>query len=81
VGETLFVHAGVFPGVDPAETVAAGKVQKLVWVREPFMTVGPQLEKWTNKLKRVVHGHTPFFEDDLLGQVNVSQKGDRVGID
>jgi serine/threonine protein phosphatase 1 len=81
VGETLFIHAGVFPGVDPAETVAAGKVQKLVWVREPFMTVGPQLEKWTNKLKRVVHGHTPFFEDDLLGQVNVSQKGDRVGID
>jgi serine/threonine protein phosphatase 1 len=81
VGDTLFMHAGVFPGVDPAESVEAGKIESLVWVREPFMTVGPQLEKWTDKLKRVVHGHTPFFEDDLLGQVNVSQKGDRVGID
>ena len=81
VGDTLFVHAGVFPGVSPAESIEAGKVERLVWVREPFMTVGPQLEKWTDKLKRVVHGHTPFFEDDLLGQVNVSQKGDRVGVD
>ena len=81
VDDTMFVHAGVFPGMDPAETLAAGRVEKLVWVREPFMTVGPQLEKWTDKLKRVVHGHTPFFEDDLLGQVNVSRKGDRIGID
>ena len=81
VGDTLFMHAGVFPGVDPAESVEAGKIESLVWVRQPFMTVGPQLEKWTDKLKRVVHGHTPFFEKDLLGQVNVSQKGDRVGID
>ena len=81
VGDTLFMHAGVFPGVDPAESVEAGKIESLVWVREPFMTVGPQLEKWTDKLKRVVHGHTPFFEDDLLGQVNVSKSGDRVGID
>jgi serine/threonine protein phosphatase 1 len=81
VGDTLFTHAGVFPGVDPAESVKAGKIESLVWVREPFMTVGPQLEKWTNKLKRVVHGHTPFFENEQLGQVNVSQKGDRIGID
>jgi serine/threonine protein phosphatase 1 len=81
VGDTLFTHAGTFPGQDPAESVEAGKVERLVWLREPFMTVGPQLEKWTDKLKRVVHGHTPFFEDDLLGQVNVSQKGDRIGID
>ena len=81
VGDTLFTHAGTFPGQDPAESIEAGKVESLVWVRQPFMTVGPQLEKWTDKLKRVVHGHTPFFEDDLLGQVNVSQKGDRIGID
>ena len=80
VGETLFIHAGVFPGVDPAEHIE-GRVERLVWIREPFMTVGPQLEKWTDKLKRVVHGHTPFFEDEQLGQVNVSQKGDRIGID
>jgi len=81
VDDTLFLHAGVFPGMDPAESIEAGRVESLVWLREPFMTVGPQLEKWTNKIKRVVHGHTPFFEDDQLGQVNVSQKGDRIGID
>ena len=81
VGDTLFIHAGVFPGVNPADTVEAGKIENLVWVRDPFMTLGPQLEKWTDKLKRVVHGHTPFFEDEQLGQVNVSQKGDRIGID
>ena len=81
VGDTLFTHAGTFPGRDPAESIEAGKVERMVWLREPFMTVGPQLEKWTDKLKRVVHGHTPFFEDELLGQVNVSQKGDRIGID
>jgi len=81
VGDTLFTHAGTWPGVDPAESIAAGKADGLVWLREPFMTIGPQLEKWTDSLKRVVHGHTPFFEDELLGQVNVSQKGDRIGID
>jgi serine/threonine protein phosphatase 1 len=81
VNDTLFIHAGVFPGVDPAETLEAGRTESLVWIREPFMTVGPQLEKWTDKIKRVVHGHTPFFEDDQLGQVNVNQKGDRIGID
>jgi serine/threonine protein phosphatase 1 len=80
VGDTMFIHAGVFPVVDPADNLE-GRVERLVWIREPFMTVGPQLEKWTNKIKRVVHGHTPFFEDDQLGQVNVSQKGDRIGID
>ena len=81
VGDTLFTHAGTFSGKDPAESIEAGRVESLVWVREPFMTIGPQLEKWTDKIKRVVHGHTPFFEDEQLGQVNVSQKGDRIGID
>ena len=80
VNDTLFIHAGVFPGVDPADNLE-GRVERLVWIREPFMTVGPRLEKWTDKIKRVVHGHTPFFEDAWLGQVNVSQKGDRIGID
>jgi serine/threonine protein phosphatase 1 len=81
VGETLFIHSGTYPGKDPEESIEADRVDSLVWIREPFMTVGPQLEKWTNKLKRVVHAHTPFFEDEQLGQVNVSQKGDRIGID
>jgi serine/threonine protein phosphatase 1 len=81
VGDTLFTHAGTFPGKDPAESIWAGRTESLVWVREPFMTVGPQLEKWTDKIKRVVHGHTPFFEDAQLGMVNVSRKWDRIGID
>ena len=81
VGDTMFIHAGVFPGHDPAKTIEEKRSDSLVWMREPFMTIGPQLEKWTDKLKRVVHGHTPFFEDEQLGQVNVSQKGDRIGID
>jgi serine/threonine protein phosphatase 1 len=81
VGNTMFIHAGVFPGHDPAKTIENKRTDNLVWMREPFMTIGPQLEKWTNKIKRVVHGHTPFFENDQLGQVNVSQKGDRIGID
>jgi serine/threonine protein phosphatase 1 len=81
IDDTLFVHAGVHPGQDPFKVANSDKWQNLVWMREPFMTVGPQLEKWTDKLTRVVHGHTPFFENDLMGQVNVSRSGDRIGID
>ena len=81
VGDTLFIHAGTFPGHDPAESIEDRRSDSLIWMRDPFLTVGPQLEKWTDKLKRVVHGHTPFFENELMGQVNVSQKGDRINID
>jgi serine/threonine protein phosphatase 1 len=81
LGDTLFIHAGIFPGQDPIKAVEAGRSDKLLWIREPFLTMGPQFEKWNPSLKRVVHGHTPFFENDLLGQVNVSRSGDRVGID
>lgn len=81
VGDTLFIHAGTFPGHDPTESIEDKRSDNLIWMRQPFLTIGPQLEKWTDKIKRVVHGHTPFFEDDQLGQVNVSQKGDRIGID
>jgi serine/threonine protein phosphatase 1 len=77
VDDTLFVHAGVRPGLDPADT----DPDTLVWIREPFLTQGPELNKWTSTIKRVVHGHTPYFDDHLLGQVNVSASGDRVGID
>jgi len=77
VGDTMFVHAGVRPGVDPADT----DPDTLIWIREPFLTQGPELSKWTSTIKRVVHGHTPYFDDHLLGQVNVSASGDRVGID
>jgi serine/threonine protein phosphatase 1 len=77
VGETIFVHAGLRPGVSPEDTDPGA----LLWIREPFLTLGPQLSKWTTTYKRVVHGHTPFFKNDQLGQVNVSRDMTRVGID
>jgi hypothetical protein len=77
VGDTLFVHAGLRPGVNPVDT----DPETLIWTRDPFLTQGPELSKWTSTIKRVVHGHTPYFDDHLLGQVNVSASGDRVGID
>jgi serine/threonine protein phosphatase 1 len=80
VGDTLFVHGGVFPGESPEKSIAEGKEESLIWMRDPFLAEGPQLEKWTTSIKRVVHGHTPYF-DERMGQVNVSESGDRVGID
>ena len=76
VGDTLFVHAGLRPGVSPADTTA----ETMMWIREPFLKMGPKLGVWTDKIKRVVHGHTPYL-DERLGQVNVSASGDRIGID
>ena len=81
VGDTMFVHAGVFPGQDPAKKVAEGESDDLVWMRQPFLTLGPKLGVWTNKIKRVVHGHTPHFEEEKRGQPDISKKGDRIGID
>jgi serine/threonine protein phosphatase 1 len=62
IGDTLFVHAGIVPGRDPYELVEKGHVDRLVWIREPFLSMGPQFEKWNPDLKRVVFGHTPKFE-------------------
>lgn len=61
VGDTMFVHAGVIPGEDPAVTVADGGTQELVWIRNPFLTYGPQFELWTNKLNTIVFGHSPLM--------------------
>jgi serine/threonine protein phosphatase 1 len=62
VGDTLFIHAGIVPGRDPYELVDKGHVDKLVWMREPFLSMGPQFEKWNPELKQVVFGHTPKFD-------------------
>jgi serine/threonine protein phosphatase 1 len=83
VGDTLFVHAGVFPGEDPQETIRRGQGQKLMWMREPFLTHGAELWKWTNKINRVVHGHTVTVFERALGGVEglpLVHK-DRVNID
>lgn len=59
IGDTLFIHAGIYPGKDPYDTINYGDTQNLVWMREPFLTYGPEFEKWNPELKRVVFGHTP----------------------
>jgi serine/threonine protein phosphatase 1 len=82
IGDTLFIHAGVPPGEDPAAYTHTRRLrEQLLWIRKPFLTSGPMLSEWTSKLKRVVHGHTPYLDDERIGTVNVSGSGDRVGID
>jgi serine/threonine protein phosphatase 1 len=49
VGKFIFVHAGIVPG-HPLEDQDDSD---LMWIREPFLTEGPQLDVI------VVHGHTP----------------------
>lgn len=61
VGDTFFTHAGIVPGRDPYELVDKGKVDTLLWMREPFLSRGPEFEKWNPELKQVVFGHTPKF--------------------
>jgi serine/threonine protein phosphatase 1 len=62
VNDTMFTHAGIAPGRDPYELVDRGKVDTLLWMREPFLTYGPQFEKWNPALKKMVFGHTPKSE-------------------
>lgn len=59
VGDTMFSHAGIVPGRDPYELVDKGKVDTLLWMREPFLSRGPEFEKWNPDLKQIVFGHTP----------------------
>jgi serine/threonine protein phosphatase 1 len=60
VGETMFVHAGVEVGINPAETLAAKGAEYLVWIRNPFLTYGPRFYSWSDNLKKIVFGHTPL---------------------
>jgi serine/threonine protein phosphatase 1 len=59
IGDTLFIHAGIYPGKDPFETINAGKTDNILWMREPFLSMGPKFEDWNPDLKKVVFGHTP----------------------
>lgn len=49
VGSIIFVHAGIQPNIALAGQTDAD----LIWIREPFLSQGPQLPVL------VVHGHTP----------------------
>jgi serine/threonine protein phosphatase 1 len=60
VGETLFTHAGIWPGSNPVkDTVSFYQREQLLWMRQPFLTEGPEFVKWNPNLKRIVFGHTP----------------------
>jgi len=59
IGDTMFIHAGFYPGKDPFDTINNGKVDNILWMREPFLSSGPEFEKWNPDLKQVVFGHTP----------------------
>lgn len=59
VGDTMYIHAGVFPGKDPYDTINQGHTESLLWMRSPFLEFGPQFEEWAPHLNRVIFGHTP----------------------
>ena len=63
VGPIIFVHAGVKPGLVLDEQTD----QDLMWIREPFLSRGPELPY------TVVHGHTPT--DAVTFGIN------RIGVD
>lgn len=61
-GHYLFVHAGVSPAV-PLERQSD---EDLIWIREPFLTLGPGLPMI------VVHGHTPCGEPEFApGRIGI----------
>jgi len=60
VDETLFAHAGLFPGENPELSLTTfTRREQFLWNRGQFLEVGPQFEKWNPTLKEVVFGHTP----------------------
>lgn len=83
IGDTMFVHGGVTPGYDPRGLLAQSTRyhETLLWMRNPFLNMGPLLDEWEAPFKRVVHGHTPtVFESPDQGFLPV-HRGDRVNID
>jgi serine/threonine protein phosphatase 1 len=81
IGETMFIHAGFYPGKNPYDTINAGKTDNILWMRDPFLTHGPQFEKWNPELKQVVFGHTPrndqpyFIPDGICIDTGAYQTG------
>lgn len=56
--DTLFVHAGIMPGVPMAKQ----RDDDLIWIRQPFLDSDLQLNKVfpDGSVKRVIHGHSPY---------------------
>jgi diadenosine tetraphosphatase ApaH/serine/threonine PP2A family protein phosphatase len=80
IGDTIFVHGGIWPGVDPRGR-SSREAASLLWMREPFLRLGPKLGAWTTKYKRVVHGHTPTFLERGHWSFSPVNLVDRVNID
>ena len=61
VGDVLFVHAGIAPGVP----LPRQRDEDFMWIRSPFLELGPALPV------TVVHGHTPvadpYFGNGRIG--------------
>lgn len=65
IGNYLFVHAGVRPGVE----FDFQSDEDLMWIREPFISSGPQLELM------VIHGHTPSSRPSMgPGRIGIDTK-------
>lgn len=56
LGDYVFVHAGIRPGV----ALDRQKVEDLLWIREPFLSS----QRWHGKM--VVHGHTVTDRPQIL---------------
>ncbi len=56
IGQMIFVHAGIRPGISLEQQTDGD----LMWIREPFLKLGPKLPRTF-----VIHGHTPHPEPDL----------------
>lgn len=81
IGDTLFVHAGLIPGEDPQVTVESGQGEELYWIRGKFLRNGPKLCKWTDTIKKVIHGHTITSYGEKAPKGAPVIEADRVNID
>lgn len=68
VGDSMFIHGGVYPGQNPAKAIMDRQADNLLWMRGSFLKYGPELDRWSHKLKRVVHGHTITDRPEIKDQ-------------
>ncbi|WP_182422192.1 metallophosphoesterase family protein [Aureimonas sp. ME7] len=67
----VFVHAGVRPGVAPDRQ----RDDDLLWIREPFLSRGPE---WGERI--VVHGHSVTKTISLIkGRIGIDRDAHRTG--